>query len=373
MRPTTNAAGGTLPIAAKRRGRSRTHETHSLRHVADLAGVSVATASRVMSGSSHPVSHATRARVLSAADQLAFEPNRLARALVTSRSHTVGVIVHDIADPYFGEIVKGLEDELAPHDYRMFVTSSERDPKKELGYVRALQAHRVDAIVFAASSLTDPEYTKELTAIAIPFTSRGGVMVALSDQVLDVPRVRFDNRTAVREMVRYLADLGHRQIAYIGGPSDLEVSRIRLAAFQAAIGDLDLPEHIVDGGFTVTGGELGMQSLLQQATITGVVAASDLMAIGAMRAILAAGLRVPEDVSVFGLGGIPLAAYGPVPLTTMRVPTYEMGRAGARMLLAALDGDRPSDVVLGGAIVERDSVQAVPMARRPRIDSTVPR
>ena len=85
------------------------HETSSLRHVAELAGVSVATASRVMSGSSHPVSPATRARVLSAADQLAFEPNRLARALVTSRSHTIGVIVHDIADPYFGEIVKGLE------------------------------------------------------------------------------------------------------------------------------------------------------------------------------------------------------------------------------------------------------------------------
>ena len=316
------------------------------------------------------MSQATRAKVLAAADQLAFEPNRLARALVTSRSHTVGVIVHDIADPYFAELVKGLEDGLAPHDYRIFVTSSERDPAKELSYVRALQAHRVDAIVFAASSLTDPAYTKELTAIAIPFTSRGGVMVALSDQVLDVPRVRFDNRTAVRQMVRYLADKGHREIAYIGGPSDLEVSRIRLAAFRAAIADLDLPEHVVEGGFTVGGGELGMRTLLDRAPVTGVVAASDLMAIGAMRAILGAGLRVPEDVSVAGIGDTPLAAYGPVPLTTMRVPTYEMGRAGARMLLAALDGDRPSDVVITGEIVERDSVLAVPMARRPRIHST---
>jgi LacI family transcriptional regulator len=356
-------------MAAKRPAGPGIHEVHSLQHVADLAGVSVATASRVISGSSHPVSHATRAKVLSAADQLAFEPNRLARALVTSRSHTVGVIVHDIADPYFAELVKGLEDGLAPHDYRIFVTSSERDPAKELSYVRALQAHRVDAIVFAASSLTDPEYTKELAAIAIPFPSRGGGMIALADQVLDVPRVRFDNRTAVRRMVRYLADLGHREIAYIGGPSDLEVSRIRLAAFQAAIADLDLPEHIVEGGFTVAGGELGMRVLLERAALTGVVAASDLMAIGAMRAVLAAGLRVPEDVSVAGIGDTPLAAYGPVPLTTMRVPTYEMGRAGARMLLAALDGHRPADVVLTGAIVERDSVLAVPMARRARIDS----
>jgi len=356
-------------MAAKRPPGPGIHEVHSLQHVADLAGVSIATASRVISGSSHPVSHATRAKVLSAAGQLAFEPNRLARALVTSRSHTVGVIVHDIADPYFAELVKGLEDGLAPHDYRIFVTSSERDPAKELSYVRALQAHRVDAIVFAASSLTDPEYSKELTAMAVPFTSRGGVMIALSDQVLDVPRVRFDNRTAVHQMVRYLADLGHREIAYIGGPSDLTVSRTRLAAFQAAIADLGLVEHIVEGGFTVAGGELGMRALLERAAVTGVVAASDLMAIGAMRAILAAGLRVPEDVSVAGIGDTPLAAYGPVPLTTMRVPTYEMGRAGARMLLAALDGHRPSDVVLTGEIVERDSVLAVPVARRARIES----
>lgn len=352
-------------MAGKRTSRPAAHEAHSLRHVADLAGVSVATASRVMSGSSHPVSHETRARVLSAAGKLAFEPNRLARALVTSRSHTVGVIVHDIADPYFGEIVKGLEEELAPHDYRMFVTSSERDPAKELSYVRTLQAHQVDAIVFAASSLTDRAYTQALTALAIPFTSRGGVMIALSDQVLDVPRVRFDNRTAVDQLVRYLADLGHRDIGYIGGPSDLEVSRVRLEAFHAVIDELGIPARVVEGGFTATGGERGMRTLLEHAAITAVVVASDLMAIGATRAILAAGLQVPGDVSVAGFGDIPLAAYAPVPLTTMRVPTYEMGRAGARMLLAALDGERPPDVILTGEIVERDSVRALSTARRP--------
>ena len=331
-------------------------EAHSLRHVAELAGVSVATASRVMSGSSHPVSHETREKVRSAADQLAFEPNRLARALVTSRSHTVGVLVHDIADPYFGEIVKGLEDGLAPRDYRMFVTSSERDPEKELAYVRALQAHQVDAIVFAASSITDPRYATELQAIARRFRGRGGVMIALSDQVLDVPRVRFDNRAAVADMVRYLARHGHHELGYIGGPSDLEVSRVRLAAFQAAVDELGLQGHVVDGGFTVTGGETGMHALLARSSLTAVLCASDLMALGATRALLATGRRVPEDVSVAGMGDIPWAAYGPVPLTTMRVPTHEMGRAGASLLLAALDGDRPADVVLTGEIVERDSV-----------------
>jgi LacI family transcriptional regulator len=337
-------------------------EAHSLRHVAELAGVSVATASRVISGSSHPVSHATRLKVRSAADQLAFEPNRVARALVTSRSHTVGVIVHDIADPYFGEIVKGLEDGLAPRDYRMFVTSSERDPAKELAYVRALQAHQVDAIVFAASSISDPRYATELQSIATRFRSRGGVLIALSDQVLDVPRVRFDNRSAVTDMVRYLAGHGHRAIGYIGGPSDLEVSRVRLDAFRAAIEELGLEEHVVDGGFTVTGGEAGMHALLERAPLTAVLGASDLMAIGATRALLATGRRVPDDVSVAGFGDIPWAAYGPVPLTTMRVPTYAMGRAGAGLLLSALDGEQAPDVVLTGEIVERASVHRSPTA-----------
>ena len=334
----------------------------SLRHVAELAGVSVATASRVMSGSSHPVSDRTREKVLSAADLLSFEPNRLARALVTARSQTIGVIVHDISDPYFGEIVKGLEDGVHAEDYRLFVASSDRDPDKELNYVRAFHAHQVDAIVFAASSMVDPVYVAALETMATRFQARGGVMVALSDHVLDVPRVRFDNRAAVTSMVGHLAEHGHRNIGFIGGPADLEVSRVRLAGFNASVAELGLAggaEHIVDGGFTVTGGETAMAQLLERADVTAVLAANDLMAIGATRHLLASGVSVPGEVSVAGLDDIPLAAYGPVPLTTLRIPTYEIGRRGAELLLAALDGEQLDDVVVSGEIVERDSVGPV--------------
>jgi LacI family transcriptional regulator, galactose operon repressor len=340
-----------------------TGRSHSLRHVAELAGVSVATASRVMSGSSHPVSEDTRKRVLSAADRLAFEPNRLARALVTARSQTVGVIVHDISDPYFGDIVKGLEDRMHQDDYRLFVASSDRDPDKELSYFRAFQAHQVDAIVFAASSMTDAGYTETLEGLAGRFRARGGVIVALSDHVLAGPRVRFDNRKAVIEMVRYLARHGHRRIGYIGGPSDLEVSRVRLAGFNAGIEELGLTIGdglIVDGHFTVTGGEAAMAEILDAGDVTAVLAANDLMAIGATRHLLASGRAVPGDVSVAGLDDIPTAAYGPVPLTTMRVPTYDIGRSGAELLLAALDGAEPEDVEVTGEVIERQSVGPAP-------------
>lgn len=312
-----------------------------------------------MSGSSHPVSEGTRQRVLSAADRLSFEPNRLARALVTARSQTVGVIVHDISDPYFGEIVKGLEDGIYAEDYRLFIASSDRDPEKELNYVRAFHAHQVDAIVFAASSLTDPEYGETLVKLTNRFHARGGVIVTLSDHLLDGSRVLFDNRRAVMEMVRYLTERGHRRIGYIGGPAELEVSRVRLAGFTAAVAELGIesgPEYIAEGGFTVTGGSAAVGQLLEQVDVTAVLAANDLMAIGAMRHLLASSLDVPGDVSVAGLDDIPIAEYGPVPLTTMRVPTYEIGRRGASLLLEALATGEPSDVRLSGEIIERDSV-----------------
>jgi len=330
--------------------------------VAELAGVSVATASRVMSGSAHPVSEATRQRVLAAADSLSFEPNRLARALVTARSQTIGVIVHDISDPYFGEIVKGLEDGLHADDYRLFVASSDRDPDKELSYVRTFDAHQVDAIVFAASSLTDPDYVSSLGNLVQRFRTRGGIVAMLSDHFLEGPRVHFDNRRGVTEMVGYLAERGHRRVGFIGGPPELEVSHVRLAAFEEAAGSLGLEtgsQYVSDGGFTMSGGGKAVVDLLEKTEVTAILAASDLMAIGATRQLLSSGLAVPRDVSIAGFDDIPIAEYGPVPLTTMRVPTYEIGRKGADLLLSALNGEDVTDVELSGQIVERDSVAAV--------------
>jgi LacI family transcriptional regulator len=315
-----------------------------------------------MSGSNHPVNEMTRQRVLSAAARLSFEPNRLARALVTARSQTVGVIVHDISDPYFGDIVKGLEDGLHVDDYRLFVASSDRDPEKELSYVRAFHAHQVDAIVFAASSLTEPAYVRALRDLAGRFRARGGVIVVLSDHLLEAPKVHFDNHRAAVEMVRYLAARGHRNIGYISGPPDLEVSRVREAGFRAAVSELDLPtspHHITSGHFTFTGGGAAMAELVDHVEVTAVLAANDLMAIGAMRQLLASGLSVPNDVSVAGLDDILLAEYGPVPLTTMRIPTYRIGREGASLVLQALDDEDLAEVHLEGEIIERDSVATI--------------
>jgi LacI family transcriptional regulator len=314
-----------------------------------------------MSGSSHPVSDETRQKVLEAASKLSFQPNRLARALVTARSHTVGVIVHDISDPYFGEIVKGLEDGIHTEDYRLFVASSERDPEKELNYVRSFLAHQVDAVVFAASALTDTGYGDTLNSLVGPFRAGGGVTIVLSDHVLPGPSVLFDNRRALKDMVEYLVERGHRRIGYLNGPAELEVSRARLSGFTSAAEEhgLDVgPDNIADGHFTIKGGGEAVIQLLDRSDLTAVLAANDLMAIGAMRHLLDSGRKVPDDISVVGLDDIPIAEYGPVPLTTMRVPTYQIGLAGASLLLEALADPerRADDIQFSGEIIERQSV-----------------
>lgn len=341
----------------------QTDKPVSLRDVAESAGVSQATASRVLSGSDHPVNSATRERVLVAAKQLGFEPNRLARALATARSQTVGVVVHDVSDPYFGEIVKGLEDSLYPADYSLFVASSDRQPDKELAYVRAFQSHRVDAIVFAASGLIDPDYRSELMSAVGRFRSRGGIVLILSDHFLEEPGVRFDNRAGVRTMVGYLHGKGHRRIGYIAGPPEVEVSRVRLDGFRRALKDFGLPLEeaaVVDGQFTAAGGGEAVMKIMASGDVTAVLAANDLMAMGALRALLDSGRSVPEDVSVVGFDDIVISELAPVPLTTMHVPTYEIGQRAGQMLLSVLGGGEPANQSVDGRIVERQSVASPP-------------
>lgn len=345
---------------------SVTSEQHakpvSLRDVAHRAGVSQATASRVLSGSDHPVNAVTRQRVLSAAEQLGFEPNRLARALATARSQTVGVVVHDVSDPYFGEIVKGLEDTLHGADYSLFVASSDRQPEKEVSYVRAFHAHQVDAIFFAASGLTDPDYQSQLRAAVSRFRSRGGAVVVLSDHVLEAPGVRYDNRRGVIEMVEYLHRRGHRRIGYISGPGELEVSKVRLDGFRTALHSLGVPigeGMIADGRFTSEGGAEAVGKIVASAEMTAILAANDLMAMGALRELLSSGRSVPDEISVAGFDDITISELAPVPLTTMRIPTYEMGKRAGRLLLSILEGEDPTDEWVEGEIIERDSVGTV--------------
>src|SRR6478672_660924 len=186
--------------------------------VARHAKVSVATASRVLSGSEYPVSRATRARVLDAAAALEYSPNALAKAMATGRTGIVGVLVGDASDPYFAAIVRGIEDVARQHGKLVIVCNSDRDPAIELQYLRALNDYRVDGLIFAGGGLTDDGYVREIRKAINAFRARGAPCVALASHLFPSYRVLIDNERVVRDAVAYLHSLGHRQIAFLSGP-----------------------------------------------------------------------------------------------------------------------------------------------------------
>ena len=339
----------------------------SVVEVAQLADVSPATVSRVLSGSSHPVAAETRQRVLRAAEELHFLPNMLARGLATSRTYTVGAIVHDIADPYFAEIVRGIEDHSHLRDYRVFVCSSDRDPSRELGYVRALIGHRVDGIVFAGGGIEERRYLSELSPTLAAYESQGGAVVTLAPHGYRAPAVLADNRGGASAMTRHLISLGHRRIVHVAGPAHVRTSSVRLGGYRSALEEAGLgfdPDLVVAGDFKTDVAADAVGRLLdRRADWTAVFAASDVMAFGVLHELAKRGIRVPEDVSVAGFDDIQMSAYVQTPLTTVHVAMYEMGSEAVDMLLQIRDGARPRSKRLPTTVIQRVST-ASPPARR---------
>lgn len=343
------------------------HQVSSLRDVAKSAGVSVSTASRVLSGSSHPVSQGTRTKVLDAADRLGFEPNRLARALATARSQTIGVIVHDVSDPYFAEIVRGLEDGAGLQDYALFVASSDRDPEKELSLIRAFTSHRVDAIVLVASGLELDDYRPRVHSLLARYEALGGVVVSMSEHSYEAPRVFYENRGTTAAMVEHLIGLGHRRIGYLTGPPELAVTAARQAGYRDALAKAGLefdPSLVACGWFSIEGGSAATAGLMSGSSPTAIAAGNDLMAIGALRRLLDLGYQVPSQISVAGFDDIEFAAYASVPLTTVHIPLTEFGRRGADLVMRLLKGETESiHPSVEGELVVRASTGPPPGSR----------
>jgi LacI family transcriptional regulator len=336
----------------------------SITEVARRAGVSVATASRVVSSADYPVSAATRARVLDAARALDYEPNALARGLLKARMPVVGVIVHDITDPYFAEIVRGVEDAASPAGYLVISCSSERDAERESSSVRLLRQMRAAAVIFAGSGLDDAALNAELRRHVAAMRAAGSAVVHLSPYALGEPEIRVDNARGVAAMVDALVGLGHRRIAYLAGPESLYVARERLAGYRAGLAHAGLQYDerlVIDTDFSAEGGASAVDELLAGGVgFSAICCASDLVALGVLKRLHELGIRVPADVSVTGFDDIAVAALTAPSLSTVRLPPREMGRRGFEYADAVLSGLAPLPRVINTAVVLRDSTAAPP-------------
>ena len=331
----------------------------SITDVARLAGVSPATASRVVSAAPYAVSSATRERVLDAARTLDYVPNALAQSLLRSYSPVVGVIVHDITDPYFSEIVRGVEDAASAAGYLVIICSSDRDPVREHSYVRLLRSMRAATVIFAGSGIDDPALNEAMRRHVTAMRGYGAAVVHLSPHAFGEAEVGVDNAAGVAAMVAALVHFGHRDIAFLPGPSTLFVARARLEGYRRGLAEagIDFDERLViPTSLDRAGGRLGVDTLLaEDRRLTAICTASDLLALGALERLAELGIDVPGDVSVAGFDDIPMAAMTAPRLSTVRLPLHEIGRQGFAHAQRLLDGAQPQPVVVPTEVVLRES------------------
>ena len=323
----------------------------SIKDVAARATVSVATVSRVLNG--HPsVSPATRARVQAAMDDLGYRPNAMARSLRTDQTKTLGLVISDVLNPFFTELARSVEDTARELGYSVVIGNADENPRIQDHHVRTLLERRIDGLLV---SPTDGGSPLMLDAV------RAGAPIVFVDRWLegvDVPVVRTDGRTAVRDLVAHLHALGHRRLAIITGPASTTTGRERIAAFRTALHEygLDLPDDCIGhGDFQAASGRTATARFLDLPRPPhAIFAADNLMALGAMDEIAARGLRVPDDVALVAFDDIPWFVHTDPPITAIAQPTQALGNAAVRSLIDRIEGrDAPSTTLSARLIVRR--------------------
>ena len=307
----------------------------NIKAVAKRARVSTATVSRVINGTAK-VTPQTALRVQRAIEALNFYPDTNARALGSGRSSLYGLIISDITNPFFPELVKAFDDIAVMHGQEVLVANTNYDPERMKICVRRMLQRRVDGVAIMTSEMND-QLVEEFSRRKIPL-----VFLDSATAGRGVSRVRIDYTEGIDAAVGHLINLGHRRIAFISGPMALVSAQTRHRAFMesSARVHLDIDERLTEeGNHKVDGGHDAMVRILQSGVRpTAVLASNDLTAIGAMGAIAEAGLRVPDDISVVGYDDIQLSAYTMPPLTTVRLPRAEIANAAFRALLQANEG-----------------------------------
>ncbi|MFD4230303.1 LacI family DNA-binding transcriptional regulator [Streptomyces sp. NPDC058545] len=324
----------------------------SIKDVAAEAGVSVATVSRVLN--SHPsVSPDARARVLAAVDALGYRPNAVARSLRTDQTRTLGLIISDVLNPYFTALARAVEEEARALGYSVIIGNADERPELQDHHVRTLLDRRIDGLLVSPTDGGSPQI---LDAV------RGGTPMVFVDRWIpgvDVPVVRADGCPAVRDLVAHLHRLGHRRLAIIAGPAATTTGSERVEAFRDALGEHGLPlpdAYIGQGDFQADSGRRATERFLALPEPPDVVFAADnLMALGALDAIRAHGLRVPQDIALAAFDDIPWFVHTDPPITAIAQPTGDLGRAAVRALVDVIEGRPPQSVTLSASLVVRRS------------------
>lgn len=301
----------------------------TIKDVAKAAGVSAATVTRTLANPDL-VRPATRERVMRAVTALGYQPNRAARGLVTGRTGNLGLIVPDLANPFFPGVVKGMQARARESDHAVFLADTDEDAAAEAELVRAL-SKQVDGVVVCSPRMRDEDVLAVAGQTSLVLLARG---------VAGIPSVSVDNVDGMRQAVAHLTALGHRKVAYVAGPRDSWSNRERLRGLRAAAADGAI-ELVEVGNFMPRfEGGVAAADLVLAAGVTSVIAYNDVVALGLINRFSVRQITVPGDLSVIGCDDIALSAMCNPALTTVSLPKEQLGRAGVDLLLQVMEDSR---------------------------------
>ncbi len=331
----------------------------SIKDIARTAGVSHSTVSRALHDSPL-INESTKARIQQLAREMGYTPDAAARSLVMGRTHTLGVVVTTIADPFVAEVIQSVESTAYEHGYTIILATSNSDPEREMAAVDMLRSKRVDGVI-VTSSRVGSLYQDRLERIGAP-------VVLLNSHSEQNGRYTFsvtvDNHHGALQATCHLIHLGHRRVAHVTGPAGHSSSEDRLLGYRQALQEAGLafaPQAVIAGNGHTDGGQQALPALLAlPEPPTAVFCYNDATAIGLLHAAHGAGLAVPRDLSVVGFDDILFAALVHPALTTIAQPKFELGQQAMRMALALMAAPSPAgaqvaDIVVQGQLIVRQS------------------
>ncbi|AXI00146.1 LacI family transcriptional regulator [Sporosarcina sp. PTS2304] len=322
--------------------------------VAKLANVSIATVSRVTSNK-EGVNEKTRASVIEAMDKLGYRPNTAARTLRMAKSNIIIVLMLNIKNSFYSEYIRGLEEVARESGYFLLIGSTNGDKEKENNYLELIQDSRVDGVILTTAGIMDEKAVQKI--------NENSPTVLTFDYVLDphIPSISIDNESASRKITNHLISLGHERIAHITGHMERIQSQTRLNGYKQALSqhNLEINESLIqEGGYLFEDGYRAASKLLSfDQPPTAIYGGNDSLAIGALKAIHEAGLRVPEDVALVGFDDLDIAHYTTPSLTTIHQPRYEIGKRAMTLLLQKINKETisKSHIILEDELIIRES------------------
>lgn len=308
----------------------------TIKDIAKMAGVSTATVSKVVNQKDKNISEATRQKVLKLIEEYNYVPNRVASSMVTKKTNSIGLVIPDIANPFFPEIARGVEDLANKHGYHVILCNTDNDLKKEVAYIEMLQEKMVDGIILTAASIRTGD-TLDLSKIHVP--------VITVDREIEESKIKgkivVDNKSGAYDAVTYMLNKGYRKILHLAGPFTSGPSMERYQGYKEAheVFGLELDKNLLlEGFYTAEWGYEGVQEVLNRGVVfDSVFCANDLIALGVIKALREKGVKIPEDIGIVGFDDIYMTTLIEPQLTTVHQPNYQMGYKAAQMLVDIIE------------------------------------